>query len=216
MVVDDVATLRDAVVVSRGYPLLSGVFLSLRARSVTVVTGANGAGKTSLLRVLAGLEELASGDGTVLGVDLRRGDRREIRRRVGWLGHEGSLYDELTVGENLDFARRATGIDGDVAAVLERVGLATRAAVVTKQLSAGQRRRLALAWLLLRRPSLWLLDEPFASLDESARELLDHAVAEASRAGATVVLTSHDLPSSASYDFSIHQLVGGRFAEVAR
>src|ERR1700679_3279491 len=91
-----VVELCDAVVLVDGFPLLSGVTLQLDAGTLNVVTGANGAGKTSLLRLLGGLVALSSGSGVVNGVDLTTGDRRELRRRVGWLGHEGSFYDDLT------------------------------------------------------------------------------------------------------------------------
>jgi heme ABC exporter ATP-binding subunit CcmA len=191
-------TLRDAVVLVGGFPLLSGVNLELAPSSITVVTGANGAGKTSLLRLLAGLVTLTSGEGVVAGVDLK-GDLRELRRRVGWLGHEGSFYDDLSASENLVFAAKALERPtSDVANVLERVGLASRATTSTKQLSAGQRRRLGLAWLLLRRPALWLLDEPYASLDDEGRTFFDQLIGDVVAGGATVVVSAHDpLRSSA-------------------
>ena len=107
MSVEPVVALRGAVVLTNGFPLLSGVDLELAPASLSVLVGANGAGKTSLLRLLGGLAVLSNGEGTVLGVDLARGDRRELRRRVGWLGHEGSLYGDLTVEENLRFCARA-------------------------------------------------------------------------------------------------------------
>jgi ABC-type multidrug transport system ATPase subunit len=81
-------SLRDAVAVAGGFPLLSGVTLDVPAASLTVVTGSNGAGKTSLLMLLGGLVRLTGGSGVVAGVDLAAGDLRELRRRVGWLGHE--------------------------------------------------------------------------------------------------------------------------------
>jgi heme ABC exporter ATP-binding subunit CcmA len=188
-----VVELRDAVVLIGGFPLLSGVNLELTAGSLTVVTGANGAGKTSLLRLLGGLVSLSSGHGVVSGIDLKTGDLRELRRRVGWLGHEGSFYDDLSVTENLTFAAKALarpteGID----AVLDRVGLSSRAATTAKQLSAGQRRRLGLAWLLLRRPETWLLDEPYASLDDDGRAFFDELIGDVVSAGATVVVSAHD------------------------
>jgi heme ABC exporter ATP-binding subunit CcmA len=191
-------TLRDAVVLVGGFPLLSGVNLDLSASSLTVVTGANGAGKTSLLRLLAGLVTLSSGTGVVAGVDLK-GDLRELRRRVGWLGHEGSFYDDLSAVENLVFAAKALARPtSDVANVLDRVGLASRATTSAKQLSAGQRRRLGLAWLLLRRPELWLLDEPYASLDDDGRAFFDQLIGDVVASGATVVVSAHDpLRSSA-------------------
>jgi heme ABC exporter ATP-binding subunit CcmA len=194
-----VVVLRDAVVMIGGFPLLSGVNLDLESGSLNVITGANGAGKTSLLRLLGGLVALTSGQGVVSGVDLRTGDLRELRRRVGWLGHEGSFYDDLSVRENLTFAAKALGRPvAEIDNVLERVELAGRAGTAAKQLSAGQRRRLGLAWLLLRRPETWLLDEPYASLDDQGRTFFDQLIADVVRGGATVVVSAHDpLRSSA-------------------
>lgn len=182
-----------------GFPLLSGVNLDLAVGSLNVVTGANGAGKTSLLRLLGGLVALSSGAGVVSGVDLMTGDLRELRRRVGWLGHEGSFYDDLSVRENLVFAAKALARPlGDIDAVLDRVGLSARMSTPAKQLSAGQRRRLGLAWIMLRRPALWLLDEPYASLDDEGRTFFDQLLNDVVAAGATVVLSAHDpLRSSA-------------------
>jgi heme exporter protein A len=185
-------TLRDAVVMVGGFPLLSGVNLELTKGSLNVVTGANGAGKTSLLRLLGGLVTLTSGAGVVAGVDLK-GDLRELRRRVGWLGHEGSFYDDLSASENLVFAAKALDRPtSEVASVLGRVGLSTRATTSAKKLSAGQRRRLGLAWLLLRRPELWLLDEPYASLDDDGRTFFDELIGGVVESGATVVVSAHD------------------------
>lgn len=187
------ATLRNAVVTAGQFPLLTGVTADFEAGAVYVVTGPNGAGKTSLLRLLAGLEPLARGEGIVLGFDLNSPARREIRRHVGWLGHDGSFYDELTVAENLQFAVRAT--HGDMSRIdhaLEVAGVADRRDVAAKKLSAGQRRRMGLAWLIVRRAELWLLDEPYASLDVAGRETLDEVLRLATSAGSTVVLTSHD------------------------
>ena len=134
--------LRDVVVTANRFPLLSGVSLSISEPSVTVIAGSNGAGKTSLLRLLAGLEALTSGSAQVLGIDLERGDRRELRRRAGWLGHEGSFYDELTVSDNLRFAASVLQLDfRTLDEVLSRVGLSDRAHTLTNRLSAGQRRR---------------------------------------------------------------------------
>jgi heme ABC exporter ATP-binding subunit CcmA len=203
--------LRGAVSMASGFPLLSGVDLELHSSSLTVLVGANGAGKTSLLRLLAGLVGLSAGEGSVLGLDLATVDRRQLRRRVGWLGHEGSFYDDLTVAENLTFAAKALErpID-ELATVLERVELSARRDIVAKRLSAGQRRRLGLAWLLLRRPELWLLDEPYASLDDEGRTFFDALLTDVVARGATVVVSAHDPLRSAQLHPRTLLMAGGR------
>jgi heme ABC exporter ATP-binding subunit CcmA len=212
--VNDVAVLKDAVVVANTFPLLSGVTVTFSAPGVTVLTGGNGAGKTSLLRLIAGLSPLTSGSGEVLGVDLMHGDRRQLRRRVGWLGHEGSFYDELTVMDNLRFAARALDRPlEDIAPALERVGLTSKTRVTTKSLSAGQRRRLALAWLLVRRPSLWVLDEPYASLDDAGRNFLDGLLGELVANGIGIVLSAHDALREPSLQPRTLHMAGGRIVE---
>jgi heme ABC exporter ATP-binding subunit CcmA len=203
--------LRDAVSLVNGFPLLSGVDMELHPSSLTVLVGANGAGKTSLLRLLAGLVGLSAGEGSVLGMDLATVDRRQLRRRVGWLGHEGSFYDDLTVAENLTFAAKALGRSIDeLTTVLDRVDLSGRRDTVAKQLSAGQRRRLGLAWLLLRRPELWLLDEPYASLDDEGRSFFDALLGDVVERGATVVVSAHDPLRSAQLRPRTFVMAGGR------
>jgi heme ABC exporter ATP-binding subunit CcmA len=196
---------------ANGFPLLSGVDLELAPSSLTVLVGANGAGKTSLLQLMAGLIGLTSGEGNVLGFDLARDERRLLRRHVGWLGHEGSFYDDLTVTENLTFAAKALDrpLD-DLSHVLARVELDARRDTIAKALSAGQRRRLGLAWLLLRRPQLWLLDEPYASLDDQGRTFFDALLGEVIELGATVVVSAHDPLRSAQLAPVTVTMVGGR------
>jgi heme ABC exporter ATP-binding subunit CcmA len=206
-----VVALHDAVVLSSGFPLLSGVDLELWPSSLSVISGANGAGKTSLLRLLAGLVSLTTGSGRVAGIDLRDGDLRLLRRRVGWLGHDGSFYDDLSVRENLTFAAKALERPVDeIDAVVARVGLEHRVDTAAKQLSAGQRRRLGLAWLLLRRAELWLLDEPYATLDDDGRTFFDGLLGDVVDSGATVVVSAHDpLRSDALHPREI-VMAGGR------
>ncbi|HLM95097.1 MAG TPA: heme ABC exporter ATP-binding protein CcmA [Acidimicrobiales bacterium] len=203
--------LRSAVCVTGRFPALAGVDLAVAQGEVVVLEGPNGAGKTSVLRVCAGLLPLADGEGTVLGCDLRR-DAPALRKRVGMLGHAAALYDDLTVFENVRFATRAAGASlSGVDAVLERLELGGRVRrTPVGRLSAGQRRRVALAVLMTRRPELWLLDEPHAGLDAGARAVLGEIVAEAVTDGATVLLASHEPQESWPLADRVVSLVGGR------
>ncbi|HUY43357.1 MAG TPA: heme ABC exporter ATP-binding protein CcmA [Acidimicrobiales bacterium] len=213
---EPVASLDNALVVRGGFPLLSGVTLEMAPATMSVVTGANGAGKTTLLRLLGGLEALSGGAGRVCGVDLARENRRALRRRVGWLGHDGSFYDDLSVRENLTFAAKAMGRPVEqIEAVLARAGIEGREDVLVRALSAGQRRRVGLAWLLLRRPELWLLDEPYAAIDVAGRDFLDELFHEVVAAGATVAVSAHDQLRSLPAGTRTWHMVGGRIESIS-
>jgi heme ABC exporter ATP-binding subunit CcmA len=202
--------LRSAVALAGHYPLLAGVDLDVRAGEVVVVRGPNGAGKSSLLRVMAGLLPMAAGEASVLGLDPTT-DARALRRQVGLLGHHNGLYDDLTAEENVRFAVRAARLPKQVVPVaLERLGLDGRLRTLpTAKLSAGQRRRVALAALLARQPRLWLLDEPHAGLDAEHRQLLDELLKDVAGAGASVVLASHEDRTSAALDGRAITMSGG-------
>jgi heme ABC exporter ATP-binding subunit CcmA len=204
-------SLRGAVALSGRFPLLSGVDLEVAVGETVLIEGPNGAGKTSLLRVCAGLVPLASGRLSVFGLDPDR-NRTAVRRRVGLLSHGSHLYDDLTVRENVRFAVRAAG--GDVSRIdpaCERWGLIGRLAKTSAgRLSAGQRRRVALAVLTARWPELWLLDEPHAGLDAAARTLLDRAVLEAAASGVTVLIASHESGPVADLASRAVTVTGGR------
>ena len=184
---------RSAICLLGRFPALAGVDLDAAGGEIVLLSGANGAGKTTLLRLLAGLVPLYSGEATVLGHDLAH-DRRSARRDLALVGHETFCYDDLTVRENLRFAAQAAGRDpaeADIA--LERLDLTRLADVVHGRLSAGQRRRLAVAVALSRDPRLLLLDEPHAGLDAEGREVLDAVVRTAPSEHRTVLLASHEL-----------------------
>ncbi|HEX5266892.1 MAG TPA: ABC transporter ATP-binding protein, partial [Acidimicrobiales bacterium] len=176
----DAVRLRSVVALAGRFPLLAGADLTARPGQVVLLRGPNGAGKTSLLRVCAGLLAVTSGQAVVLGEDLLA-DRRGIRRRVGLLGHATHLYDDLTVAENVRFFLRAAGLPGEAAPpALARLALTGRLAdLPASRLSAGLRRRAALAVIAARDPELWLLDEPHAGLDADGRALVDELVAAA-------------------------------------
>jgi len=206
-----VVQFRTAVALAGRFPALAGVDLCLEQGEVAVVVGANGAGKTSLLRACAGLLPVTSGEATVLGVDLTA-DHTAVRRYVGLLGHAAPLYDDLTAAENVRFAVRSLGLPGERAeTALVRVGLTGRLRTTpTGRLSAGQRRRVALAALLARRPALWLLDEPHAGLDAPSRQLLGQLIGEAVADGASVLLSSHEPDLSVPLADRVVTMGGGR------
>ncbi len=206
-----VVLLRAAVALAGRFPALAGVDLSLDQGEVVVVVGPNGAGKTSLLRACAGLMPVTSGHAQVLGVDITT-DHTAVRRFVGLLGHAAPLYDDLSAAENVRFAVRALGLPTAGADdALERLGLTGRLRTTPAgRLSAGQRRRLALAALVARRPALWLLDEPHAGLDAGSRTLLGQLIAEAVADGATVLLSSHEPQLSVSLADRVVTMGGGR------
>jgi heme ABC exporter ATP-binding subunit CcmA len=185
--------LRSAVCLLGRFPALAGVDLDVDEGEIVLVSGPNGAGKTTLLRLLAGLVPLSGGTGAVLGHDLAS-DRFGARRHVALLGHAPGCYDDLSVRENLRFFTRASGgRAADADAALERLGLERQAGLAFHRLSAGQRRRTALAALVARRPRLVLLDEPHAELDAAGRDLLDGLIRAMAAEGATVLLSSHEL-----------------------
>jgi heme ABC exporter ATP-binding subunit CcmA len=202
---------REAVATAGRFPLLAGVNLEVAEGEVVHLRGPNGAGKTSLLRGCAGLLAITSGEATVLGHDLRA-DRESLRREVGLLGHASFLYEELSAEENLRFVLRATrGQPAAAADALARLGILGRLRKTpVGRLSTGQRRRVALAALLARETRLWLLDEPHAGLDESARVVVDELVAERRALGGTVVLVSHELDRAGALADRTLLIVGGR------
>ena len=212
---EPVVQLRGAVTLLGRFPALAGIDLEVAAGEVVLLRGANGAGKTTLLRCLAGLVPLARGEARVLGHDLTdRRQARSLRPRVGLLGHATGLYDELTATDNVRFWGRAAGArPEDVDAALDACGLTGRVgSLLVARLSAGQRRRTALACLVARRPELWLLDEPHAGLDHDGRDLLDDLVRRARAAGATIVLASHELDRAEALTERVVTIAGGTIA----
>jgi heme ABC exporter ATP-binding subunit CcmA len=212
---DPVVSLRSAVALLGRFPALAGVDLTVDPGEIVLLRGPNGAGKSTLLRVCAGLVAITEGEGSVLGVPLRAGRTRELRRRVGLLGHANGLYDDLTVSDNVRFWAGTAGASADeAAAALAHLGLVGRlATTAVSKLSAGQRRRTALAAMVVRRPELWLLDEPHAGIDADGRDLIDALVRRAAAAGATVLVASHELERAGNLAGRVVTIVGGRVAD---
>ncbi len=174
-------------------PLFEGVGFDVGAGDLVHVRGANGSGKTSLLRMLAGLALPAAGDVLWNGVSIAS-EPAAYHRELLYLGHLPAIKDDLSGAENLQLASELDGdsLGEDAArAALMRFGLAGREDLPARVLSAGQKRRVLLARLLTRRARLWVLDEPFTALDVKAVDMLGALVTEHLAQGGSAVVTSH-------------------------
>jgi heme exporter protein A len=183
----------DNLACVRGQRLLfQGLSFRVEAGHALSLEGSNGTGKTSLLRMIAGF--LRPYAGTIRlrtnGKDIVDGEERG--GFVGWLGHYDAVKPQMTVAEQLAFFARLYGSDGDQQAAMERFGILKLADLPGQYLSAGQKRRLALARLSLSARPLWLLDEPLAALDMAGKGLVGEAVAAHCATGGIVVAATHE------------------------
>jgi heme exporter protein A len=174
-------------------PLFRGLTLSLQPGQLVWLRGRNGRGKTSLLRLLAGLATPAQGRVLIDGQPLQKVPA--WRSRLLYIAHANALKDDLTVTESLRFLGQLQGrvpAAEEIGAALERLGVASRRDAPVRALSQGQRRRAALARLALPQPaSIWLLDEPFDALDDEGVQALHGLIAAQVQGGGSVLLTSH-------------------------
>ena len=174
--------------------LFRGLELTLQPGEIVWLRGRNGRGKTTLLRLLAGLATPATGEIRIAGRRVR-GDGSAVRESLLYIGHANALKDDLAASEALSFLGALHGrrpAPEAVAQALQRLGVASRARAPVRTLSQGQRRRVALARLALPGPPpLWLLDEPFDALDDQGIETLNALLAEHARRGGAALLTSH-------------------------
>jgi heme exporter protein A len=186
--------------------VLRGVSFVLSSGHCLQVSGANGAGKTTLLRALCGLVPLEDGMIRWGGTDIRQ-DLSAYQAEIAYLGHDNGLKGDLSAHENLHYS---VGLQREldapsIAAALARTGVGGYAAAPIRRLSAGQRRRVALARLILREAALWILDEPGSNLDPSGQDLLGQLLDAHLRAGGTAVVATHQalmLPA-----FQLHPLL---------
>lgn len=206
-----VVEFRDVVATLGQFPALSGATMRVERGEIVLLRGPNGAGKTTLLRLCAGLVPVVRGTASVLGFDLST-DRERVRPHVGLLGHQNGLYDDLTVAQNVHFWGATVGASRDeINAAMDRMGVAGRLeSIVVSKLSAGQKRRTALAGLVARRAQVWLLDEPHAGLDQVSRDELDRTLRQAAAAGATILVASHELDRAAALATRIVDVVAGQ------
>lgn len=195
-------------------PILRGIDFALQQGQRMALLGANGAGKTTILRILAGLSRPSAGIVRVTGIDLLR-DTQRVRQRVGLVAHQPYLYDELTVVENLLFFARLYAVERAqerVRELVERLGLEKRARERVSSLSRGQVQRVAWARALVHDPHLLLLDEPDTGLDQEGQRLITDLLAEHRTRGGSVIFTTHQLEQALTLSDSIVMLRHGRIA----
>ncbi len=176
-----------------GRTVVDRLSLAVEPGRIMGFLGPNGSGKTTTIRMLCGLLTPDEGEGTCLGLDIRR-DAAAIKRQVGYMTQKFSYYEDMSVEENLAFVARVYGLPGArarVAAALERLGLADRRRQLAGELSGGWKQRLALAASVLHEPRLLLLDEPTAGVDPKARREFWEQIHQLADEGITVLVSTH-------------------------
>jgi heme exporter protein A len=194
--------------------VLDGVCLEVPAGQTLAVLGANGAGKTTLVRIVATLSRPSRGRLWVAGFDAQREPER-VRAAIGVIGHGACVYEDLTARENLRFWSTLAGRPAPAAAVAEAlaaVDLDRHADERARRFSEGMRRRLALARIVLARPRILLLDEPFAGLDQQGRKWLEEHLQAFKAGGGTTLMVTHSLGTGLAVADRLAILAGGRVA----
>ena len=203
---------RDLVVWRGETAVLDGVSVSLQRGELLRIDGENGSGKTTLLRVLAGLVEADEGDVRFEGARLPRA-RDALNAALLWIGHRPGTSESLTALENLRACAVTHGVRPDprrIGEALDALGLQGRHALPVASLSAGQRRRVALARLALEPCALWVLDEPLTALDARGLDWLRERLSEQVRSGGSVLMTTHQPLEIPGIAMSTCRLAGGR------
>ena len=176
-----------------GRTVVQNLSMQVKRGSIYGFLGPNGSGKTTTIRMLCGLLTPDSGTGTCLGYDIRT-EAPAIKREVGYMTQRFSLYEDLSIEENLDFVARMYGVAdrrNAVGGAIERLGLTARRAQLAGTLSGGWKQRLALAACLLHSPQLLLLDEPTAGVDPKARRDFWEEIHQLAGQGLTFLIATH-------------------------
>jgi ABC-type multidrug transport system, ATPase component len=177
------------------YRAVEGVTFQLPEGSIMGFVGPNGSGKTTIIRVLCGVLIPSEGKASVLGYDVKE-EAEEIKQRIGYMSQKFSLYDDLTVAENLSFYAGVYNLKGTSAReqkqrVIERIGLEERLKQMVKALSGGWKQRVALACALIHNPRLLILDEPTAGVDPVSRRVFWDIIHQLAREGMTILVSTH-------------------------
>lgn len=194
-----------------GMRVVDGLSLQVARGEICGFLGANGSGKTTTIRILCGLLAPDGGSGTCLGLDILR-ESQSIRRQVGYMTQRFSLYEDLTVRENLELVAGLYEMDQPreaVGAIIRRMDLRARADQLAGHLSGGWKQRLALTACVLHRPALLLLDEPTAGVDARARREFWDLIHDMAGGGLTVLVSTHYM-DEAERCARVVYLAGGR------
>lgn len=183
---------RDLACIRGQRALFRGLNFSVAAGRAVSLEGPNGVGKTSLLRMLAGFLRPASGMIRLRTNGAEVSEAEDRGKFVGWFAHQDGVKAQLSVREQLDFYARLHGRSYDPPAVMAKFGLSALAELPGLYLSAGQKRRVALARLHLSARPLWLLDEPLAALDTAGKKLVAETITTHCAEGGIVVAATHD------------------------
>ena len=192
---------------------VAGVDLALSAGECLALFGPNGAGKTTLLRLIAGLLRPTAGTVRVRGVDVRRD--AQARSGVGLISHHSMLYAPLTALENVEFAAQLYGLPEPRAAAraaLESMRVFDRATVPVRALSRGLQQRVSIARATVHEPSLVLLDEPYAGLDEAGAAALTSLLQSLRARGATLIVVTHNVGEGLALATHAAIMTDGKFA----
>lgn len=194
--------------------VLRGLDMTVRDGEAVVIFGANGVGKSTLLRILTTLTRPDYGSISIYGHDLSK-QAESARLSLGTVLHSPMLYGDMTVRENLTFFGkmfRVPGLPDRIEEMAERLGLGARMGQRTRELSHGYQKRAALARAMLHRPRILLLDEAETGLDEPARKVLDEVISDHRAAGHAVVMTTHSIERGIAESDRVFVLAGGRIA----
>ena len=190
--------IRDLRVRRGGTEVLHGLTVTVPTGAVVGLLGPSGCGKTTLMRAIVGVQRIESGSISVLA---RQAGDPDLRRRVAYVTQSASVYDDLTVAQNVDYFRRILGAPrGDIARVLAAVDLQAQAAVVVGSLSGGERSRVSLAAALVGEPELLVLDEPTVGLDPVLRRDLWNLFSRLAATGVTLLVSSHVMDEATRCD----------------
>lgn len=187
------------------YTAVQGVNFKLPAGSILGFVGPNGAGKTTVIRMLCGVLLPSEGRASVLGYDVLT-QSEEIKQRIGYMSQKFSLYEDLTVAENLDFYAGIYSLKGQEAKkrkieVIARMNVEDRLGQLVGALSGGWKQRVALACALLHNPQLLVLDEPTAGVDPVSRRVFWDIIRQLSQEGITVLVSTHYMDEAESCDY---------------